>query len=47
MRIAIENVGNAVRPVDLRKAVVALNKQLADFGKFWSVSDSCQIGASS
>lgn len=47
MRIAIENVASAVKPVDLRKVIVALNKQLADFGKFWNISASCQVGMSS
>jgi hypothetical protein len=47
MRIAIENVSSAVKPTDLRKVIVALNKQLVDFGKFWNISASCQVGASS
>lgn len=47
MRIAIENVGNAVKPIDLKRVVVAINKQLADFQKFWGVQATCQLGASS
>lgn len=47
MRIAIENVASAVKPADLAKVIVALNKQLLEFGKFWNISASCQVGASS